>query len=148
MDAISSSSSGPPADLAYAAIAVPGRPSWMPRAMNALDVLLLPSRTTARWKEQFGRVVIEAQACRVPVIGSDSGAIPEVVGDGGLIVPERDPAALAAAIQRLANDPVGRAEMGRAGYERVHAQFTWQRVAGQMADIYRNVCGLTPAEVC
>ena len=49
----------------------------LPPLMNALDVLLLPSRTTSRWKEQFGRVIIEAHACGIPVIGSDSGAIPE-----------------------------------------------------------------------
>ena len=51
----------------------------LPRLMNALDVLILPSRTTTRWKEQFGRVIIEAHACGTPVIGSDSGAIPEVI---------------------------------------------------------------------
>ncbi len=67
--------------------------------MNAIDVFVLPSRTTPRWKEQFGRVIIEAQACGTPVIGSDSGAIPEVVGKGGWIVPERDPPGLANALR-------------------------------------------------
>jgi glycosyltransferase involved in cell wall biosynthesis len=54
--------------------------------------------------EQFGRVIIEAQACETPVIGSDSGAIPEVVGRGGLIFKERDARSLASAITRCAEN--------------------------------------------
>ena len=78
---------------------LPARPlEELPEVMNAFDVFVLPSRTVPSWKEQFGRVIIEAQACETPVIGSDSGAIPEVVGAGGLIFPERNPQALAAAI--------------------------------------------------
>ena len=90
----------------------------LPRIMNALDVLALPSRTTSRWKEQFGRVIIEAHACQVPVIGSDSGAIPEVVGAGGWIVPEGDPAALGRALCCLRADPERRALLGRHGRSR------------------------------
>ena len=55
-------------------------------------------------REQFGRVIVEAQACGVPVIGSRSGAIPAVVGDGGWIVPERDPANLGRLLDDLAAD--------------------------------------------
>ncbi|MFA4044752.1 MAG: hypothetical protein HZRFUVUK_001552 [Candidatus Fervidibacterota bacterium] len=58
--------------------------------LNALDVLVLPSRSTPHWKEQFGRVLVEAMACGTPVIGSSCGAIPEVVGDAGLIFREGD----------------------------------------------------------
>jgi glycosyltransferase involved in cell wall biosynthesis len=70
-----------------------------------LDVLVLMSETTDTWKEQFGRVIIEAQACGVPVIGSTSGSIPSVVGEGGWIVPEGDPDALATLLDRLATKP-------------------------------------------
>jgi glycosyltransferase involved in cell wall biosynthesis len=111
----------------------------LPRVMNALDVLVLPSRTTARWKEQFGRVIIEAQACAVPVIGSSSGAIPEVIANAGRVVPERDPAALAAAIKAMMEDSPGPGEMGRIGRRRVEQHYTWLRVAERMADIYRSV---------
>ena len=70
-------------------------PQQIAQQLQHIDVLVLPSRTTPVWKEQFGRVLIEAMACGVPVVGSNSGAIPEVVGEAGLIFPEGDAAALA-----------------------------------------------------
>jgi len=73
----------------------------MVEAFAGFDVLVLPSRTTRVWKEQFGRVLVEAMACKVPVVGSDSGAIPEVIGDAGLVFPEGDAEALAACLRRL-----------------------------------------------
>jgi glycosyltransferase involved in cell wall biosynthesis len=119
---------------------LPGQPMHnLPQVFNALDILALVSRTTPSWKEQFGRVIIEAHACGTPVIGSASGAIPEVVGRAGLIVPERDPAALAAAITELHRDPQWRAEMGRAGRRQVEENYTWERVAFHMSEIYREV---------
>jgi len=108
----------------------------LPEVMNAMDTLLLVSRTTATWKEQFGRVIIEAHACETPVIGSDSGAIPEVIGEGGIVVPEKNPAALAAAIARLQNDPALARSMGRTGRRQVLASYSWERVAEQMRDVY------------
>ena len=108
----------------------------LPQVMNALDALILPSRTVPSWKEQFGRVIIEAQACETPVIGSDSGAIPEVIGEGGLIFPERNPVALGAAIAKVKSDPVRAREMGRAGHRQVEENFTWRSVAEKMRDIY------------
>ena len=111
----------------------------LPVVMNALDVLVLPSRTTARWKEQFGRVIVEAHACGVPVVGSNSGAIPEVVGAGGLITPEADPAALARALARFAAAPTLARAMGSAGRRQALAHFTWDRTASRMVDVYRAV---------
>jgi glycosyltransferase involved in cell wall biosynthesis len=116
----------------------------LPEVMNALDVLLLPSRTTSRAIEQFGRVIIEAHACGTPVIGSDSGAIPAVVGQGGLIVPERNPNALAAAITRLHHNPELGCQMGEFGRQAVHSNYTWSRVAERMADIYRRILATDP----
>ena len=66
----------------------------VPAVLRALDVLVLPSLTTPSWKEQFGRVLQEAMACAIPVVGSDSGEIPHVIGDAGLVTPEGDAAAL------------------------------------------------------
>ena len=121
----------------------------LPRVMSAMDALVLPSLTTPQWKEQFGRVIIEAHACRTPVIGSDSGAIPSVVGAGGVIFREADPAALASALNRLAIDPAECRRLGAAGQEQVERLYTWQRVADRMASIYAKVSGRTtstPAE--
>jgi len=111
----------------------------LPEVMSALDVLLLPSRTTSSWKEQFGRVIIEAHACGTPVIGSDSGAIPAVVGDGGLIVPEQNPAALAAAIAKLSLEPMLCAQMAAAGRRQTKQHYSWQQVAAVMRKIYLSL---------
>lgn len=111
--------------------------SALPNAMNAMDCLVLPSRTTATWKEQFGRVLIEAGACALPVVGSDSGAIPEVIGPAGLTFHEGDPKALAACLRALMNDPPQRADYGRVGQSRAHALYSWQQVAAQMRILYQ-----------
>lgn len=111
----------------------------LPGLINSLNVLVLPSHTTARWKEQFGRVIIEAHACQIPVIGSSSGAIPEVIGKAGIIVRERDAKALANAIMRLATDPTLAAQLGAKGRRQVEAKYTWEAVAQKMAQIYRSI---------
>jgi glycosyltransferase involved in cell wall biosynthesis len=117
----------------------PQAPSELPPVMNALDALVLVSRTTPSWKEQFGRVIIEAHACQTAVIGSDSGAIPDVVGQAGVVVPERDPAALAAALQRLSSSAELRTRLGSLGRRQVEERYTWQQVARRMGGIYRTV---------
>src|SRR5262249_145988 len=53
----------------------------VPGYMQAMDCLVVPSRTTPNWKEQYGRIIVEAFLCRVPVIGSSSGSIPELIGN-------------------------------------------------------------------
>ena len=117
----------------------PRQMTELPMVMNALDVLLLVSRTTLTWKEQFGRVIIEAHACETPVIGSDSGAIPEVIGQGGLTVREGNSADIAAAITRLKDHPTLACQMGQLGRQQVEAHYTWKRVAERMSDIYLKV---------
>lgn len=107
--------------------------------LNALDALVLPSRTTPTWKEQFGHVLIEAMACGVPVIGSDSGAIPEVVGDAGLIFPEGDAESLRAAIRTLQADPLRRQALAQAGRDRVLAHYTHERIAAAEVAFFEQV---------
>jgi L-malate glycosyltransferase len=104
--------------------------------LNLMDVLVLPSLTTPLWREQFGRVVVEAMACEVPVIGSSSGSIPEVVGEAGRITPEGDAGALREALTELAGQPGLRAGLGAAGRARVLRHFTWERAAAQYKTIY------------
>jgi len=115
----------------------------MPAYINALDVLVLPSRTTPRWKEQFGRVIIEALACGVPVIGSDSGHIPYLINDtgGGLIFPEGDIEELADCIERLLNNPGQREALAQQGRQQVLEKYTWRRVAQILGDVLFEVAG-------
>ena len=71
----------------------------VPPYVNALDLLAAPSETRKNWAEQFGRMLVEAFACRVPVVGSDSGEIPHVLGDAGVVVSEGDAGAWTRAIE-------------------------------------------------
>ncbi|MDA8192843.1 MAG: glycosyltransferase family 4 protein [Thermaerobacter sp.] len=116
----------------------------VPRLMNALDLLVVPSRTTPGWKEQFGRVLTEAMATGLPVIGSSSGEIPRVLDTAGLIFPEGDANALRAGVASLAADPVRREELVRRGLERVHARYTQAAVARQLLAFYQTL-GPTPS---
>jgi len=76
--------------------------------LSAIDVLILPSRTTPRWKEQFGRILVEAMACGAAVVGSDSGEIPHLIArsGGGLVFSEGRADELASCLERLLRDPV------------------------------------------
>lgn len=110
----------------------------LPGLYRSFDVVVVPSISTASWTEQFGRVVVEAMASGVPVIVSDAGSLPEVTGDAGIIVPEADAAALAAAIIHLRDDPARRAELRTRGLARAR-DFSWDRIAARQADLYRRV---------
>jgi glycosyltransferase involved in cell wall biosynthesis len=120
----------------------------MPSIMRALDVLVLPSRTTPRWKEQFGRVLTEAMASGTVVVGSDSGEIPHVIGDAGLTFPEGSTATLAEALERLYQDPELRHGLRQQGLERVRRHFTQEAVAAATLEVYRRVLAQAdPSEV-
>jgi glycosyltransferase involved in cell wall biosynthesis len=106
--------------------------------LTRMDVLVLPSRTTARWKEQFGRVLVEAMALGVPVIGSSSGEIPAVVGDAGLVFPEGDVDELRDRIRRLMEDAALRADLARRGCARALDRYTNQAIADATYAIYRR----------
>jgi glycosyltransferase involved in cell wall biosynthesis len=119
---------------------IPWLPSArMPELMNALDILVLPSRSTPRWKEQFGRVLTEAMAVETPVLGARSGEIPHVVGEGGLLFSENNPVDLRDKLQRLVQDDKLRETLGQAGRQRVLAHFTQRQVAQQTVDFYRQI---------
>jgi glycosyltransferase involved in cell wall biosynthesis len=109
----------------------------VPALLNSLDCLVLPSLTRPNWKEQFGRVLIEAMACQVPVVVSDSGEMPNLVGEAGLVVPEGDAGALAAALSRLRGDPALRATLGVNGRARVLARYTQEKIAAQTYRVYQ-----------
>ncbi|MFA4016216.1 MAG: hypothetical protein RUDDFDWM_001319 [Candidatus Fervidibacterota bacterium] len=96
--------------------------------LNALDVLVLPSRSIPHWKEQFGRVLVEAMACGIPVVGSSCGAIPEVVGDAGLIFREGDIEGLRSTL-KLMMDKDLRTELSMRGRVRAVECFSERSVA-------------------
>jgi glycosyltransferase involved in cell wall biosynthesis len=103
------------------------------RFYRALDCLVLPSRTTPAWKEQFGGVLADAMAVGVPVVGSSSGAIPEVIGSAGLVFPEGDVEALADCLRRLADEPFLRKELGMRGQARFEQEFAISAYARKLA---------------
>ncbi|MCY7348130.1 MAG: glycosyltransferase family 4 protein [Pyrinomonadaceae bacterium] len=103
------------------------------------DVLVVPTITTGKIREQFGRVIVEAMACNVPVIGSTCGAIPEVIADAGIVVPENNSNALAVQLRRVINDEELRNNLAAAGRKRVETHYTWERVAEQIHSVYSHV---------
>jgi glycosyltransferase involved in cell wall biosynthesis len=108
----------------------------MPRVLGGFDVLVLPSRSTPSWVEQFGRVLVEAMACGVPVIGSSSGEIPHVIGDAGLVFPEGDVEALRGQLAMLAASPEERRRLGELGRQRALAAYTQARIAEATYRVY------------
>ena len=103
----------------------------VPRWLNAMDVLCAPSETTSRWREQFGRMLVEAMACGVTVMASDSGEIPHVICDAGIIVPERNVEAWSAGIDKVLSDISLRKAYASRGRSRAVAHFGWDAVAAE-----------------
>jgi glycosyltransferase involved in cell wall biosynthesis len=116
-------------------------PETLVQYMNCMDVITLPSLTTAHWKEQYGRVIAEAMACGVPVVGSDSGAIPEVIGSSGLVVPEGDPVALGDALHRLLSSAEAREGLRAEGLKRVVEELSVQAMSERLWQLYGRVLG-------
>jgi glycosyltransferase involved in cell wall biosynthesis len=110
----------------------------IPAYLNAMDVLAAPSQTTRRWKEQFGRMLIEGFACGVPVVGSDSGEIPHVIADAGLVLPEHDEAAWAEGIAGLLDSPARRAELARRGSDRANL-YRWSVVGRRHVEFFERL---------
>jgi L-malate glycosyltransferase len=119
----------------------------VPNYINLMSTLVLPSETTYNiktltaigWKEQFGHVLIEAMACKVPVIGSDSGEIPHVIGDGGLVFPEGDAQALANCLLQLMEKPEYAENLSAKGYQRVMEKYTNKALARQQLEFYQEL---------
>lgn len=114
--------------------------SEMAGAFAEMDVLALPSLTTPRWAEQFGRVLVEALWCGVPVVGSDSGEIPWVIETtgGGLVVPEGDARALADALITLRDDPALREQLAARGRRVVEERFSLEASARTLDGLLRG----------
>jgi glycosyltransferase involved in cell wall biosynthesis len=117
----------------------------IPGVMRAMDILVLPSRSRKGWKEQFGRVVIEAMAAGTVVVGSDNGDIPAVIGDAGLIFHEDDVDALFRALDGLHSDAGLLKRLQDGGRKRVRMEFSLgqavARHAGLLATLAREHAG-------
>ncbi len=111
----------------------------MPAYLQQLDVLVLSSRTMPNWKEQFGRVLIEAMACETAVIGASSGEIPHVIGNAGLIFEEEDVAGLRSHLITLMGDRELQYQLGQHGRERVLQHYTQRQIAAQTVTVYRDI---------
>ncbi len=111
----------------------------MAQFYRSVDVLAVPSRARPNWTEQFGRVLIEAMACGVTVVGSNVGEIPYVIGDAGIIFPENDADALRITLERLIDAPELRRELGTRGRERVLARFTQKQIALETVNVYKEM---------
>lgn len=126
----------------------------LPDLLAQMDVLVLPSipvvqRNVAPWigiplKEQFGRVLVEAMACGVPVIGSDVGEIPHVIGDAGLVYPAGDVSALAQCLAQLRANGRLAAHLSSAGRVRAH-DFSWARISDELCRVWRELVACPPA---
>lgn len=92
--------------------------------------------------EGFGFPAAEAMACELPLVSSDGGALPEVVGnhmETGYVVKSRDPYGLAEAIDYLLDNPKERERMGKAARKRITSVFTWENAAKEMVEVYQEV---------
>jgi glycosyltransferase involved in cell wall biosynthesis len=101
-------------------------------------IVLVPSRSTSTWTEQFGRVIVEAQACGAVVAGYASGSIPEVGGEAAVVVPEGRVDELADAVVEVTANEAAWSKRRTLG-EEVAATRTWQHVAARQLDLYRRV---------
>ena len=116
----------------------PGRlsPSVLPTYYGAADVSVVPSHY-----EPFGLVAIEAMACRIPVVASDVGGLQFTVRsqETGLLVPPKDDAAFAAAIDRILTNPEWQTQLGQQGRLHVEEKFSWDGVANQLSQLYLHL---------
>lgn len=111
----------------------------VPQALAQFDVLILPSRSTPEWKEQFGHVLIEAMAMKIPVVGSSSGEIPHVIGRSDLIFEEENASDLAAILERAIRQPDWKTEMGEYGFNRVKKLYTHSKIAERLLYLWQLV---------
>ncbi len=113
--------------------------SQVPDYLNCMDLLAFPSITLPHLKEQFGRGIIEAMACEVPVIGSDSGEIPSTIDKGGLVFKEKDIKDLKEKIELLIENRHLRRLLAKNGRKRVLENFAWEIIAEKQYQVYREL---------
>jgi glycosyltransferase involved in cell wall biosynthesis len=113
----------------------------VPRYINAMDMLVLPSYTVPHWKEQFGQVLVQAMASEVPVLGSTHAEIPRVIGDAGLTFEERNTDDLVKKLTQLVESSELRSELGPKGRARVLELYTNTKIAERTYKVYEELLG-------
>jgi len=103
-----------------------------------LDVLVMPSRSSPEWREANGQVLMEAMANEVAVLGTDSGVIPELIGDAGIVVPDGDLQGLAAALERLSDAP-NRRILAQAARARALRLYSDDAIAERTLEFWKQV---------
>lgn len=111
----------------------------MSKLYQKADIFIAPSRHTKTWEEQLGMVFMEAMACGLPVISYDSGAIPEVVGDAGIILKENDRLNLAKTLDTLVHDEFKRQLYAMKARKRAEERFDSKKCAKELAQLYRSI---------
>lgn len=111
--------------------------------MNCMDIFVLPSLTRPNWVEKFGRVLIEAMASGLPIIGSDSGEIPNVIGNTGLIFNEGNVSDLHNKILMLMKNSGQRSKLGQLARSRAQSLYSWNKIAQQTIEVYYKLLGNT-----
>ena len=111
----------------------------LPTLLNTFDVFVLPSISVAGQLERFGRVLIEAMSCGVPVVGSTAGEIPDTIGSGGLIFPEGDSQALRKCLLEIKQNYQLRQKLIINAQKEVQANYSWKIIAQKTFEIYQNV---------
>ncbi|MBE0645277.1 MAG: glycosyltransferase family 4 protein [Bacteroidetes bacterium] len=111
----------------------------VPKYINLMDLLVLPSYTVPHWKEQFGQVLVQAMASEVPVLGSTHAEIPNVIGDAGFTFEEKNWIDLQTKLSTLLDDDALLAEYGRRGRTRVLEHFTNTRIAEKTWAVYQEL---------
>lgn len=112
----------------------------MPDVLPGIDILFSASQTRKNWKEQLGRMLIEAMACGIPNVASDSGEIPNTVGAGGIIFPEHSPMAAQEALERLLRDPGLRESIGNLAIQESR-RFSCETLGPQMLAFWKKAFG-------
>jgi len=125
-------------------VLVPAVPyEQVPRYLRCADIFVLPSCSTPRWMEQFGLALAQAMMLRIACIGSSSGAIPEVLGPGGIVFGEGNTEELTRALKELLDSPDRRKELGMRGREFGLRNYTLEGVAGRYHNLFERVLGCT-----
>jgi glycosyltransferase involved in cell wall biosynthesis len=129
--------------VSHRVIFKPGVPTYqVPQELEQLDAMVLPSLTRPNWMEQFGRILAESMSCETPVIGSNSGEIPYVIGDAGLIFTEGEARELSTCVKNLLDNPKLYADLAKRGRQRVLENYTQGQIARQTYEAYREMLNI------